>query len=943
MPTITPIPQPKAAGFLTNPQSLFGDSQKQLLDLFNTQNIVYFSVGLLASILGVILTGYLVLWLFHKLRTLVDKQGKKTQFLEIYFDQYINYEDTKFLQLMDNLFKRLDQIIRSSGQIVSFEIHKTVGKTTGRGSIKFLVSCSNTQTLETVKSLLTGIDGVKIHNPVKSGKQENRIEENCKVKKVVYKNPISPIYFKSNNLFSDLVASLSSSEYTDSGCIVMFRSSKAKRQFLGLKRQADHRAKNPKRRDQYLQEEKSKLIIEKTNHGELIQARIYVYAQDNNKAGALASYFASSSLNNDVQVRSAFGGEKHNLNNRYLPPEFSPLRALFGYSIINSYELAHIIRPVYSSLQTILQPNIVTIPSQKDSKTLLDLNSNGDSITEENAFLNIIAFGDPNSGKSSAFIGNITKSYFNKDYGMLFTVFKSEEVPVIIDLVKKAGRENDMILFSKNSQWRTNIINTELNSTVSIKNVLAFFERINKIISGNNILKNGGDPFWDNASRNLFANLIKITILFHGSFSFSVFEYISELASEYARAKTSENDQKITKEQKSKQIIFENILKSIEQNATSKTSSIILDSGDINKTLSYFTVDWVNMPPKTRESVYTVFRSSLDVFSSGFIAKLLFSDLPTDNPNYFEISDTRLGKILILDIPVSKEKEEGRVFQEIVKGFWQSEMISKSDGLPCVLISDEFQQFGSSSDVDFLSVNRSYNVAMILATQNYTSLVDKLGDTKTKRLLGNIQTKLFFQTSDKNTWQFARETMGEVDANSYTEQYNQTHTSSISSNQKYELLGQHFQQLGMTLPKSQAEAIVFQKGYLFKENKKKYLHVIFNKVEEVSGLSADRSRVETVINLEPFVDVKKLVLDKLSGLNSTEKSIAPEVQSQLQTVDSETDFLSINEITAKYPLGRTKLFKLIEQNKIPTKKGISKGGVPPTLVSRAELERVLEI
>jgi hypothetical protein len=196
---------------------------------------------------------------------------------------------------------------------------------------------------------------------------------------------------------------------------------------------------------------------------------------------------------------------------------------------------------VYSSLQSNLQPNIVTIPTEKDSKTLLNLNNNGDSITESSAFLNIIAFGDPNSGKSSAFIGNITKSYFGKNYGMLFTVFKYEEVAPIIELANKSGRENDLIVFSKNSPWRTNIINTELEATGSIKNVIALFDRINKIILGNKEIKNGSDPFWDNASRNLFSNLIKLTILFHGKFSFGVFEYISELASEYARSITADN------------------------------------------------------------------------------------------------------------------------------------------------------------------------------------------------------------------------------------------------------------------------------------------------------------------------------------------------------------------------------------------------------------------
>lgn len=228
MQTTTPNPQPQGTGFLTDPQKLLGDSQRKVLSLFNTQNIIIFSIGFILVILGVIFLWYLLLFTIYKIQTLIDKQDKSVNWLEVYFNQYIKYKDTKFLQTKVNLFKRLDQIIRSSGQIVSFEIHQSTDSISCRGVVKFLVSSSNSQTLETVKSLLIGIDGLKIHNSVIIEKQNSRIAENYKIKKVVYKNPISPIYFKSNNIFSDIIQGLISSEYTDAGCVVMIRSSNPK-------------------------------------------------------------------------------------------------------------------------------------------------------------------------------------------------------------------------------------------------------------------------------------------------------------------------------------------------------------------------------------------------------------------------------------------------------------------------------------------------------------------------------------------------------------------------------------------------------------------------------------------------------------------------------------------------------------------------------------------
>lgn len=888
------IAEPKSTKLLANLPEKLINFQNEILYLFDVKNIVLFVIVFSAVIFGLIILCYLVLYVMHKIQIFFDKQDKKTCFLEVYFDQYTDYGDAKFMQIMDNLFKRLDQIIRNSNQIVSFEIHKFKKENGTCSNIKFVVSASKNDVLISIKSLIVGIDGAKIKHLQLSEKNNYEIPKPFKIKKVVYKNIISPIYFKSSNIFADIIKDLNSSQYCESGCVILFRSSNTKKEFQNKKRRANTLAKNPKRHDQHYQEGKSNLIIEKTNHGELFQVKIYVYGQNNTEINALASSFASSSLNNDVQTRNIPKSEKHNLNNRYLPPEFKPLRSLNGYSILNSFELSHIIGPVYSILQGKINPNIIKIPTYSSEnntykdKSLLLLNDSGDTITEADAFLNIIAFGDPNSGKTSGFIGNIVKSYFLKNYGMFFTVFKAEDVPTVIELAEKENRLRDLILINKNSNWRTNIINTELNSTGSIKNAINLFEKINKITHGKPVNENGTDPFWENASKNLFANLLKITISFHGKFSMVVFEQISQLASEYARSITggfegaNENNEKLIKIQNEKRNEFENIINSITKNVNEKTSPIFNDREEINKCLTYFTIDWVNMPRKTRESVYSVFRSNIDSLNSGFIAKFLLSDLDQGSSDYFEFSDTRNGKIIILDLPISKEKEEARIFQEVAKSFWQREMIRNESGNPCVLVSDEFQQFGGDSDADFLSVNRSYRIANIFATQNYTSLVDKLGEIKTKKMLGNIQTKFFFQTSDKNTWQYAREIMGEVVSNSYSQNYNQNQSSSISSNQKFELLGQHFQQLGMTTPRHQAEAIVFKKGYLFNENKKKYLNVIFNKVEKVQVRKVEKENVAEVnkntnlitrkfINISESINRYKksesLIRKKISGLN----------------------------------------------------------------------------
>ena len=104
----------------------------------------------------------------------------------------------------------------------------------------------------------------------------------------------------------------------------------------------------------------------------------------------------------------------------------------------------------------------------------------------------------------------------------------------------------------------------------------------------------------------------------------------------------------------------------------------------------------------------------------------------------------------------------------------------------------------------------------------------------------------------------------------------------------------------MSLSKHQAEAIVFKQGYLFKDNQKKYLNVIFNKVDQIKQIP----------------------------------------QSKIQTKHPIKKYLSINEILARYPIGKTKLFKLIKDHNISTIKGIGGRGIAPTMVDVEELEEV---
>jgi hypothetical protein len=480
---------------------------------FSYDNIAYLIIGFISVIIAVTLVIYCILYIIHIVRTLFDKANKRAVFLQISFSDKVNYNDARYLQTLDNLFKRVEQLIRSGGHAVSLEVHKR------SGVIVFLISCSNAILLDSIKSQLMTVEGLKIKELAKNDKDNEitSISSQYKVKKVFYKPEMMPISFKTQNVFSDIVKSLENSQ-ADSGCILLFRSSKARGRLISRKKHFDLLSKDQKRNDQYVNQEKSKYIEEKIVHGELMNVKMYVYSDKNSDIKNLVSCFAQSSVNDEIRYSSVFlPSEKSDLKHRYIAPEFVPLRGVLGYSYLSSFELAHIFRPVFSEQMILMDQNIVSIP-EKGSDNLLSLNTKGDSISIEDGKNGIGIFGDKGSGKTSGALGNLIISSFNNGEGALFTVYKEEEVYPILKLAKQNNRMDDVILLNRDSVWRTNIINEELRQTKSIDNAIDLMIKVNDYTNKNDRVDTGKNKFFEAEGRYLFNNIVMLTIFFFDRF-----------------------------------------------------------------------------------------------------------------------------------------------------------------------------------------------------------------------------------------------------------------------------------------------------------------------------------------------------------------------------------------------------------------------------------------
>ena len=102
---------------------------------------------------------------------------------------------------------------------------------------------------------------------------------------------------------------------------------------------------------------------------------------------------------------------------------------------------------------------------------------------------------------------------------------------------------------------------------------------------------------------------------------------------------------------------------------------------------------------------------------------------------------------------ISEYKNLSKIIAAYLKLDFQSEVLSrltKPDSVkPCCFISDEFHEYVTTTDADFLSQSREAKCINIVATQSYSSLKNSLKDTdSTKVILQNLINKLWFRTDD---------------------------------------------------------------------------------------------------------------------------------------------------------------------------------------------------
>lgn len=416
-------------------------------------------------------------------------------------------------------------------------------------------------------------------------------------------------------------------------------------------------------------------------------------------------------------------------------------------------------------------------------------------------------FGGIGSGKSSGSGQNIALSFLKNGLGGLVLTGKIDETEAWIDYAKKAGRENDLVIFSPECPYSFNPLDYEMTRPGkggrNTDNITALFSSIMKMSNragGNSSSRSGSsDPFWELSSERLTRESIDLIKLSRENLTISnIVRVISEapIGGEFRRADFKELT--ISDSDEDKETLHYWCRKSYTVFCLAKALQYDLSPQEelsYDVALDYFLADFIQLAENTRTSITEHFYSFANPFRSGLLAEKLGG---VSSPEVMP-EETFNGKIIILDFPVKQHLTTGVYVQSIFKRIWQQAVERRDLKLypkPVFLWVDEAQYFLCEEDMMFQTTARSSKACTVFISQSISNYYATMGGDSSKSrvdaLLGNLSTKIFHANQDHVTNRWAAETIGKVFKTKTTVNAGSQPSTSFADALEYQIEPQEF-------------------------------------------------------------------------------------------------------------------------------------------------------
>ena len=367
------------------------------------------------------------------------------------------------------------------------------------------------------------------------------------------------------------------------------------------------------------------------------------------------------------------------------------------------------------------------------------------TIDDRGLFQNVLVTGTIGTGKTASAMYPFAKQIlFYKSYdpelkpGILFLDVKGNFYQKVEEFAELANRKDDLIMIELGGENKYNPLHKpELRPLVlsnRVKTVLGLFSP-----------RGATDGYWLDKAELLIAECIKLIRLYNDGYV--TFAEINKLVS-------------------NKNYLMNKIkILSEDQDIMTKEEIDLFDTAR-----NYFEGEYANLAENTLTTIQSVVTQMTQLFYTDPEIRDTFA-APIEELNFRGFKDViDKGKIVILKMNIAQYRNLAKTIAAYMKLDFQTEVMSRlvrkgaNRERPVFMVSDEYQEFVTSTDAEFYAQSREPKCCSIVATQSYTSLINTLKDRDIVRTVTqNLINKIWLRTDDPFTVEEAQKQLGKED------------------------------------------------------------------------------------------------------------------------------------------------------------------------------------
>lgn len=378
--------------------------------------------------------------------------------------------------------------------------------------------------------------------------------------------------------------------------------------------------------------------------------------------------------------------------------------------------------------------------------------SKHDHFTLRDACQGVHVFGGIGSGKTSGSGKALASAYLRAGMGGLVLCAKPDEVDLWLRYAKENGRANSVLLFGE-AGGSFNFLDYEL-ARQGYDGLGSVVECLMRIVEASRLSKGDGgrgEPFWDDAMRQLLRNTMPVLYAATGTVRIpDIIRFVS--------AAPVSTEQLQTAEWQGSSFMFQALLAAKERPVRP------IAEADFMKTSNYWRYEYAQLDAKTRGNIAISLSTALDRFNRGRLHRAFATDTTLVPELSFH------GAIIVMDMSALTWNEDGIVGQQLFKYMWQRAVLARNAleprhrDRPVFLWADEAQYFVNGFDTDYQSTCRASRACTVYLSQSLPTYYARMGGAHPQHqadmLLANFLTKIFHANADIVTNRWASDTVG---------------------------------------------------------------------------------------------------------------------------------------------------------------------------------------